>query len=229
MRRVDGPGTRQFAAPLAQRRGLGLRPTSPDTARTTARSGARLPSGLPTPPTRGPCEPVQVDTPAAGRWPLRVWLPRGWVAASEPGELRPPGVERGFRIQSIALQPKALSSRAARSFAAQSVAGHEARFRETVVLLVSELVSNAVQHGGPHGPDSSVGLTVEERSGGVRVEVTDAGNGDPIPCDGPIDRPSGRGLLLVEALASRWGCKRMAVGKTVWFELGASSGGEADG
>jgi anti-sigma regulatory factor (Ser/Thr protein kinase) len=109
------------------------------------------------------------------------------------------------------------------------VANHDVRFRETIVLLVSELVSNAVQHGGPHGPGASVGLMVEDHSGGVRVEVTDAGTGDPCPGDGAIDRPSGRGLLLVEALASRWGCNRMAVGKTVWFELAATSGGDADG
>jgi anti-sigma regulatory factor (Ser/Thr protein kinase) len=121
------------------------------------------------------------------------------------------------------------SSRAARAFAAQLVADHDVRFRETVVLLVSELVSNAVQHGGPHGPDASVGLMVDEHSGGVRVEVTDSGNGVPRPGDGAIDRPSGRGLLLVEALANRWGCDRMAVGKTVWFELAAPSGGDADG
>jgi anti-sigma regulatory factor (Ser/Thr protein kinase) len=127
------------------------------------------------------------------------------------------------------LKPTARSLRTARGFAAQLVADHDVRFRETVVLLVSELVSNAVQHGGPHGPDSSLGLMIEQHSGGVRVEVTDAGSGDPCPGGGAIDRPSGRGLFLVEALASRWGFNRMAVGKTVWFELGATSRGDADG
>jgi anti-sigma regulatory factor (Ser/Thr protein kinase) len=136
---------------------------------------------------------------------------------------------KGIPIQSIALQPTAHSLRAARGFADQLVADHDVRFRETVVLLVSELVSNAVQHGGPHGRDARVGLMVDEHEAGVRVEVTDAGGGDPRPGDGAIDRPSGRGLLLVEALASRWGCKRMAVGKTVWFELADTGGGDADG
>jgi anti-sigma regulatory factor (Ser/Thr protein kinase) len=172
---------------------------------------------------------LETTSIAAQRAELRL-ASSGPGTTSEPYELRlPGGVEGGFPIQSIALEPTAHSLRTARQFAAQLVADHDVRFRETVVLLVSELVSNAVQHGGPHGRDSSLGLMVEENSGGVRVEVTDAGNGDPCPGDGAIDRPSGRGLLLVEALASRWGCSRMAVGKTVWFELGAPSGDDADG
>jgi anti-sigma regulatory factor (Ser/Thr protein kinase) len=136
---------------------------------------------------------------------------------------------KGRPIQSIALQPTAHSSRSAREFAARLIGDHGARFGETVALLVSELVSNAVEHGGPHGPDATIGLVVDERSGGVRVEVTDSGGGQPVIADGAIDRPSGRGLLLVEALASRWGCDREAVGKTVWFELSTSGGGGTDG
>lgn len=97
------------------------------------------------------------------------------------------------------------------------------------MLLVSELVSNAVQHGGPHGPTATVGLKVETRPDLVRVEVTDAGNGDLRPGNGAIDLPSGRGLLFVETLASRWGCDRLPVGKTVWFELLTPQGADADG
>ena len=101
--------------------------------------------------------------------------------------------------------------------------------RETVVLLVSELVSNAVQHGGPHGPDATVGLQIEPRPDRIRVAVTDAGTGDPRLGNGAIDHPSGRGLLLVDAMASRWGCDRLPVGKTVWFELLAPRDGDAGG
>jgi anti-sigma regulatory factor (Ser/Thr protein kinase) len=119
--------------------------------------------------------------------------------------------------------------RMAREFARRLVDRHDDNFGETVVLLVSELVSNAVEHGGPHGPDATVGVSFDDAPGGVRVEVTDAGSGLPRVGDGAVDRPSGRGLFLVDALASSWGCDRLGVGKKVWFELLSSNGGAADG
>jgi anti-sigma regulatory factor (Ser/Thr protein kinase) len=128
----------------------------------------------------------------------------------------------------VALKPTAHSPKAARVIAAGLLDGHDVRVRDTVVLLVSELVSNAVQHGGPHGPDSTLCLEVETRPDRVRVGVTDAGAGEPRPGNGAIDRSSGRGLLLVEALASSWGCDRLPVGKTVWFELLTPAGGDPD-
>lgn len=129
----------------------------------------------------------------------------------------------------VALKPTAHNVKTARVVADGLLDAHDVRVRETVVLLVSELVSNAVQHGGPHGPNSTMCLEVEARPDRIRVEVTDAGTGDPRPGNGAIDRPSGRGLLLVEAMASRWGCDRLPVGKTVWFELLTPAGGDADG
>ena len=129
----------------------------------------------------------------------------------------------------IALAPTAHGVRSARVFAAGFVDDYDVDVRETVVLLVSELVSNAVQHGGPHDSLATVGLEVETRSDRVRVEVADAGTGAPRPGDGAVEHPSGRGLLLVEALASRWGCEQLPVGKTVWFEISTPSGGHANG
>ena len=129
----------------------------------------------------------------------------------------------------IALAPTAHGVRSARQFAAGFVDDYDVDVRETVVLLVSELVSNAVQHGGPHDSLATVGLEVETRSDRVRVEVADAGTGAPRPGDGAVEHPSGRGLLLVEALASRWGCEQLPVGKTVWFEISTPSGGHANG
>lgn len=129
----------------------------------------------------------------------------------------------------IALEPTAHSIRSARAFVADLLDHDDVSIREIVVLLVSELVTNAVQHGGPYGPTATVDLQVEARSDLVRVEVTDAGSGDPRPGDGAIDRPAGRGLMLVEALATRWGCDRLPAGKTVWFELLTPAGGDVDG
>jgi anti-sigma regulatory factor (Ser/Thr protein kinase) len=87
-----------------------------------------------------------------------------------------------------------------------------------IELLASELVANAVLHGG--GP-VTVGL---ERTGHhVRVEVSDTSEDLPTlraPEDLLAER--GRGFLLVDRLASRWGFERRRDdGKTVWFEVEA--------
>jgi anti-sigma regulatory factor (Ser/Thr protein kinase) len=87
-----------------------------------------------------------------------------------------------------------------------------------VELLASELVANAVLHGG--GP-VTVGL---ERSAHlVRVEVSDTSSELPAlqpPEDLLAER--GRGFLLVDRLATRWGFERRRDdGKTVWFEVEA--------
>lgn len=132
-------------------------------------------------------------------------------------------------IHVVALEPTAHSVRSARAVAAGLLDNHDVGVRESVVLLVSELVTNAVQHGGPHGPTATVSLEVDAQPDLVRVAVTDAGTGDPRHGNGAIERPSGRGLLLVETLASRWGCDRLPLGKTVWFELLTPTGGDADG
>ncbi|MEU4655364.1 ATP-binding protein [Streptomyces sp. NPDC023723] len=88
---------------------------------------------------------------------------------------------------------------------------------DLAVLLVSELVTNALRHAtGPVG----VRLVPPAGPDGVlRVEVSDS-----LP-DLPRERParpedeSGRGLYLVSAAARRWGARPAADGKTVWFEL----------
>lgn len=51
----------------------------------------------------------------------------------------------------------------------------------------------------------------------IRIAVAEAGAGDPVINLGPIDRPSGRGLTLVQTLASGWGCERTDTGKVVWL------------
>lgn len=134
------------------------------------------------------------------------------------------------QIHRVALDPKPHSVRQARRFAAECVAECAADERDDVVLLVSELVSNAVLHGGPHAPAAVVGLALEVRPDRVRVEVEDAGAGLPVVGDGATDRLGGRGLLLVATLASRWGSIPSDAGKTVWFEVATSSAtGSKDG
>ncbi len=90
---------------------------------------------------------------------------------------------------------------------------------EYTVLLVSELVGNAVRHTGAH----TIGIRMLRRSGWIRVEVRDPSRG--LPCLLPVGEldTSGRGLFLVDTLAERWGVDLLPRGKTTWFEMRATS------
>lgn len=85
-------------------------------------------------------------------------------------------------------------------------------------LLVSELVGNAVRYGR-----EEITLRLRSHPPGIGVAVTDHGEDMPMLPDGRPDptAPSGRGLLIVAALASRWGIEKIdsGHGKTVWFDL----------
>ena len=82
---------------------------------------------------------------------------------------------------------------------------------EYAVLLVSELVTNAMRHGG-----APIRLVADITASGLRVEVYD-GNSDAFPAIRDIrpDAPGGRGLRLVDALADRWGTERGGRGRQV--------------
>jgi anti-sigma regulatory factor (Ser/Thr protein kinase) len=86
---------------------------------------------------------------------------------------------------------------------------------ETIKLLVSELVTNAVKFGDGSHP---VQLRAHWNSE-VRVEVSDHNGGfTPGPRIGGLDEPGGFGLYLVGRLADRWGVESDD-GTTVWFVL----------
>jgi len=106
----------------------------------------------------------------------------------------------------------------ARAWLATLLSDLSERLLGDALLLVSELVTNAVRHGRP---EIEVGL--QRDPGRVRVEVRDAGDQLPVVPSGrpSIDRPTGRGLLIVAATARDWGVVRGTdrVGKTVWAEL----------
>ncbi|MFC7886997.1 ATP-binding protein [Streptomyces sp. NPDC057376] len=89
------------------------------------------------------------------------------------------------------------------------------RVTEDTVLLVSELVGNAVRHTGAR----VFGLHMRRRPGWIRVEVRDPSRG--LPCLMPVQDTdvSGRGLFLVDKLSDRWGVDLLPRGKTTWFEL----------
>lgn len=105
---------------------------------------------------------------------------------------------------------------AARQFARAALTDWRVDGRRTddILLCVSELATNALVHGVPPGRGFLLRLSYE---GGVRVEVHDSGDGCPYIPDCADE--GGRGLLLVAALADKWGVGERHPGKTVWCEF----------
>lgn len=85
-------------------------------------------------------------------------------------------------------------------------------------LVVSELVTNALLHGGGQ---VAVRLSLNPKRQ-LRVEVEDAGHGLPVTPRDSTEAMTGRGLALVSQLAQAWGVDRSPTGKIVWAELGLS-------
>jgi anti-sigma regulatory factor (Ser/Thr protein kinase) len=96
--------------------------------------------------------------------------------------------------------------------------GVDSDVADCAVLLVSELVTNAIVHGEP-----PVELLVRMPDDYLHVEVHDADREAPVhlprAAPPPQERMGGRGLRLVQALASRWGLAEDESSKWVWFEI----------
>ncbi|MEO3807654.1 ATP-binding protein [Sphaerisporangium sp. B11E5] len=121
--------------------------------------------------------------------------------------------------------PVAEQVRGVRRFVA-GVLGDGHACREDAVLLVSELAGNVVRHAAGREFLVSVAFT----GGGVVVAVEDGGAGTvPLVRVPGVEETDGRGLLLVDRIAGRWGFERRGAGTVVWFELEGSGGaGGAD-
>jgi anti-sigma regulatory factor (Ser/Thr protein kinase) len=95
---------------------------------------------------------------------------------------------------------------------------------ETAELLTDELVTNAIVHAG-----SKSYLFIRAAKGVVRIEITDPDDRLPSMAAPDTEALSGRGLVIVNGLASAWGVERATDGgKTVWFELSPPSPQGAD-
>ncbi|WP_079038223.1 ATP-binding protein [Streptomyces sp. NBRC 110028] len=99
---------------------------------------------------------------------------------------------------------------------------YDGRANETLTLITAELTANAIRHGHVPGRDFRVRLT--ETGDTLRVEVTDTRTERVPPLttqEPPGDIESGRGLLIVVQLATRWAVapRESGPGKTVWAEL----------
>ena len=118
---------------------------------------------------------------------------------------------------SMDLPPVAASVPVARRLVQQLLQAWGARQdRDDAALLVTELVANVVDHVG-----GSACLTVEATFSDdwLRLAVVDCSPIRPAVQEPNAERPRGRGMLMVEVLADRWGCEDHRGGKRVWFEL----------
>jgi len=119
-----------------------------------------------------------------------------------------PGVRRHF-VQ----DPRALES--ARRFVADTVTGWAlGDLRDDAVLVASELCTNALLHGA-----SPFTVSLSREGARLRLVVGDRSSAPPRRREPGRERHGGRGLHLVDAITSRWGCDLVAGGKLVWAEL----------
>ncbi len=155
-----------------------------------------------------------------------------WEAPGAEGETTPapvdpspaarppagPGLVGDPTLGEVRLPSRPQSARTARRLTAAVLLRQwslSPQLAEHSVLLVSELVGNAVRHTGAR----TFGLRILRRRGWIRVEVRDPSRG--LPCLMPVQPMdvSGRGLFLVDKLSDRWGVDLLPRGKTTWFEI----------
>ena len=110
--------------------------------------------------------------------------------------------------------PTPEGARAARQFVRAALNDVDPEVCDTAVLLTSELATNAMLHAR-----TDFEVAVARLEDVLRIAVTDGNTRLPQPSMAPADATSGRGLALVDAMASAWGADRHGRGKTVWFEL----------
>jgi anti-sigma regulatory factor (Ser/Thr protein kinase) len=97
----------------------------------------------------------------------------------------------------------------------------ESEARANILLLVSEVVTNAVLHS-PGEMTSTIRLSAQVDRDMIRIDVTDHGEGFTPTVRDPAQVGRGYGLFLVDQIAARWGITD-SCGTTVWFELAVGS------
>jgi anti-sigma regulatory factor (Ser/Thr protein kinase) len=116
----------------------------------------------------------------------------------------------------LKLDPVPASVGVARRFVRDLLDGADEDTLDTVLLLASELVTNAILHA--HTP-VELGVCVDGDRALVCVADRMPGSEPLTPRDHSRDRPGGRGLALVADLSDDWGTTVFTGGKTVWFTM----------
>ena len=126
------------------------------------------------------------------------------------------GDDVGTRAPAVAelrLAERNTSAALARQFTRATLTGWQSRIsHDDIVLVASELVTNALLHG--HGAPV---VRLLEEADRVRIEVCD--DSPLLPVSHRVTPTSGLGLRVVEQLSSAWGASRRGRGKVVWCEL----------
>jgi anti-sigma regulatory factor (Ser/Thr protein kinase) len=118
---------------------------------------------------------------------------------------------------------EARSAAEARGFVRSLLVGCDVRLTDAIVLLTSELVTNAVVHG-----DTAVIVDLARIDERFRVTVSDESSELPELRHPDLSDPHGRGLSIVDELSDEWGVEQGSRGKTVWFTIGPASAGIGD-
>jgi anti-sigma regulatory factor (Ser/Thr protein kinase) len=109
----------------------------------------------------------------------------------------------------------------ARHAASDALAHWTTERRDAALLVISELVTNAVRHG-TRDDDDRIALVVRRRGRTTRIEVTDPRARDGSVAESAVDREekrAGWGLPIVSELTDRWGVERGAGRTCVWCEI----------
>ena len=157
--------------------------------------------------------PERVHPSGAGTRPAHSAEPTG----ANPGGANPGGPGRFMgmtRVVEVVLDASVHAPGGARRVVRDAIGSELGPVADTLLLLVSELVTNAVLHAR-----STATVRLDLGTDAVRVEVQDGEERLPGVVDPDVDREGGRGLQMVEQLADRYGWTRLGDGKSVWFEL----------
>jgi serine/threonine-protein kinase RsbW len=132
------------------------------------------------------------------------------------------------RARQLTLAATAQAPGVARQVAQEALASWRMpdELAETTVLLISELVTNAVRHADTGG--LALVLRLETAGSWLRIEVHDADPCPPQPRTPDRLDGSGFGFVLIEALADKWGVREATVGKVVWAELDTRRDGQPE-
>ena len=153
------------------------------------------------------------------------------IAACVDGSTGPhtwPWAGESLRARQLALPPTTRAAGAARRATRDVLASWRmTHMEETVLLLVSELVTNVVIHARTSG--TVLVLRLETAGPWLRIEVHDADPRWPEPRTPDRLDGSGFGFVLVEALSHKWGVRDATIGKIVWAELDTRQDGEPEG
>ncbi|WP_051752333.1 ATP-binding protein [Streptosporangium amethystogenes] len=124
----------------------------------------------------------------------------------------------------VELPAEATSVPRARHYVRELLAGSACARTDDALLLVSELVTNAVCHSDSgRVPGGRIIVAVARHNGTLHCDVIDAGSAGHTPrlhTEVDFTSDGGRGLWLVQELATAWGWNETATGRVVWFQLG---------